>query len=111
MMRYVALAALIIALSFATAKADPPWADKLFPDGTTKDFASIPRGTQLDYTFKIHNPYAVPLEVSAKSGCGCVTVKQPTQTIEAAKDGQLEITMDARRFTGPRKVTIHITVS
>ncbi|HEV3118100.1 MAG TPA: DUF1573 domain-containing protein [Gemmataceae bacterium] len=110
-MRHVALTALIVACSFAAAKADPPWAEKLFTNGTTKDFSSIPRGTQLDHSFTLHNPYAVPLEVSAKSGCGCVTVKEANQTIEPRQDGKIEITMDAKKFTGPRKVTIHITVS
>ena len=110
-MRNVAWAVLLLLLGTTPAWADPPWAEKLFKEGTTKDFANIPRGTQLHHAFKLNNPYAVPLDINARSGCGCVTVAQKNQTLQPKQDGVIDITMDARLFQGPKKVNIHITVS
>src|SRR4029077_723463 len=75
------------------------------------DFGNVPRGTQLSHTFHLSNKFAVPLTIEARSGCGCVTITQMSQVLQKKEQGVIEITMDARRFTGPKKVDIHITVS
>ena len=41
------------------------WADKLFAGDLVHDFGSVPRGTQLKYSFKMTNIYKVPLEISS----------------------------------------------
>src|SRR5262249_12966834 len=71
----IALWALLALTLGPPAAGDPPWADKLFPDGTSHDFGSVPRGTQLFYRFKMTNIYKVPLEIMAtRTSCGCVSV-------------------------------------
>ena len=118
-MRNLALALLIVVIGLSPAWADPPWANKLLKlvnketkeYETTHDFGNVPRGTQLHYTFELFNPYEVPLEISARSGCGCLTVVQTNQTIQKQQKGILEINMDARRFTGPKTVSIQITAA
>jgi hypothetical protein len=110
-MRNVLFALLVLALGPTTALADPPWADKLFTNGTTHDFGTVAKGTQLHHSFKLHNIYDVPLEVNARSGCGCVTLAQTNLVLQRLKDGTLDITMDTRRVSGEKKVDIQITVS
>jgi hypothetical protein len=113
-MRSVASALLVVILGSTPAWADAPWANRLFEKEKTeitKDFANVPRGTQLHHVFKLRNIYAVPLEITARSGCGCVAVQQASQTVQPQQEGGIEIIMDARRFTGPKKVEIHVTVA
>jgi hypothetical protein len=108
----LALIAVVIAASQASAQ-DPGWAAKLFPDGLTHDFGSVPRGAQLFYRFKMYNKWAVPINLTQiRASCGCVSVPAPEKVaaLKPKETAYLEVTMDARRFTGPKSVTIYITV-
>src|SRR5579859_4442376 len=113
-MRNLGLA--LIALTFVASTApaqEADWAAKLFPEGLAHDFGSVPRGAQLYHRFKMYNKWAVPIELTQiRASCGCVTVpvKEKVAPLKPKETGYLEITMDARRFTGPKSVKIYLTV-
>jgi hypothetical protein len=111
-MRNVVTALGVLALVSITAPAQSPeWANKLFIKGSSHDFGSVPRGAQLFHRFEIQNPYAVRLELSnIRTSCGCVAVTPANQTLEPRQKAYVDVTMDARRFTGPKTVSIHISV-
>jgi hypothetical protein len=107
-----ALVALVMAvLTVSTASAQSPWAEKMFKDGLIHDFGSVPRGAQLSHRFALTNIYAVRMEItSVKSGCGCVSANPVKRVLEPRESTTIDVTMDARRFTGPKTVGITITV-
>ncbi len=106
----LALVALALTTSAAPAQ-NPEWANKLFPEGTTHNFGNVPRGAVLPYKFKMTNIYAVPLQIiNTRASCGCVTIKPSADVIQPKESATIEISMDARRFTGPKTVDIFITV-
>jgi hypothetical protein len=103
--------ALLCGAALATGQ-NHEWADKLFTKGgSTHNFGNVPRGAVLNYRFPITNIYAVPLDiVGTRVSCGCVTVTPSSTTLQPKESGYIDITMDARRFTGPKTVNIFITV-
>jgi hypothetical protein len=115
-MRHLALAALLGFLAAGATSAqtiDPkqPWAQKLFQGVSTHDFGTVPRGTQLKYSLPMKNVWAVPIEITdIKVGCNCVTATPSTRILQPHETATLDITMDGRRFTGPKTVTVHVTV-
>jgi hypothetical protein len=111
----VALFALA-ALAPATASAQA-WAEKMFRDKDAKDdplihdFGSVPRGSQLFHRFKITNIYAVPMQITnLHPSCGCGSAKATKTTLQPRESGFVEVTLDTKRFTGPKTVTIAVTV-
>ncbi len=109
-MKKVVLALLALTLGTATAPGQGNWAEKFFKESLTHEFGSVPRGTQLYYRFKIKNIYAVPLEMSARVGCNCVTVTPLSQVLQPRQEGALDVLMDTSRVTGYKSVNIYITV-
>jgi len=106
----LALIALTIAASAAPTQTKD-WANKMFPEGVAHDFGGVPRGAQLFHKFKMTNIWAVPVEIiQARVSCGCVTATAKPVTLNPHETGYLEVTMDARRFTGPKTVTIFVTL-
>jgi hypothetical protein len=110
-MRNAVLLLVVWLFASTPAAVDAPWAEKLVQSGTDHDFGTVARGAQLSHTFILDNPYAVPLEITTRVGCSCVAVNPATQTLQPKQKAKLEITMDARRFTGPKTVNIYVTVS
>jgi hypothetical protein len=87
------------------------WAEKMFKDGTTHDFGSVPRGAQLFHRFTITNIYAVRMEITdVKSGCGCVTAVAAKRVLESRESTTIDVSMDARKFTGSKNVGITVIV-
>ena len=115
-MRNAVLALIAVLVGSATAPAQTEqWANKLFAkphgEGTTHDFGSIPRGTVLTHRFPMKNIWAVPLDISAtRVSCGCVTITVAPQTLKSLETSYVELTMDARKFTGPKTVNVFISV-
>src|SRR5262249_30206395 len=63
------------------------------------------------HKFKMVNIYAVPLEiVNVRSSCPCGTVTPSVKVLEPRQEGYIEVTMDTRRFTGAKTITIFVTV-
>jgi len=112
-MRYVAtaLAALLLAATSAPAQ-QPEWADKLFAKGgLSHKFGNVPRGAVLSHRFTMTNIYAVPLQITGtRTSCGCVTVTPSVNALQPKETAHVDVMMDARRFTGPKSVSIYITV-
>jgi hypothetical protein len=109
-MRKAILTLCVLALTSSSVAAQG-WADKMFKDGLTHDFGTVPHGAQLLHRFTITNIYAVRMEITqVVPGCGCVTWNAPKRFLEPRETAVLEITMDAKRFTGPKTVSIRVSV-
>lgn len=110
-MRNLFLALLVVSLGAAVASGQERWHwEQFFKDGLSHDFSSVPRGTQLYYRFKMKNIYAVPLEITARVGCNCVTVAPLTQILQPRQEGYLDVNMDTSRLSGYKSVNIYVTV-
>ena len=107
----IALFALAAAVVGAAPVAAQPWAEKMFQDGTSHDFGTVPHGAQLFHRFTITNIYAVPLQIiDVRSSCSCTTPTPSSRTLQPRESATIDVTMDARRFTGGKTVGITITV-
>jgi hypothetical protein len=92
-------------------EGQPNWATKLFPDKTlTHDFGNVPHGTLLHYKFKLHNIYAVPLEIHTRVGCSCLTATSSVDVLKPNEDAVIDVTMNTAVYTGPRTKPIHVDV-
>ncbi|SRR5579883_888701 len=111
-MRYLGLAlAALVGTATAASAQSTSWLDKMFQGQLTHNFGSVPHGAQLHHRFPMTNIWAVPLELTnVRVSCGCVTTTPSTRILQPRESGYLDITMDARRFTGPKTVTIYVTV-
>ncbi|HMF13159.1 MAG TPA: DUF1573 domain-containing protein [Gemmataceae bacterium] len=103
-----ATAALFVLVALAPAPGSAQaWAEKMFKDPDAKDnplvhdFGSVPRGSQLFHRFKITNLHA---------SCGCGTPKATKTKLQPRESGYVEVTLDTKRFNGPKKVTVSVTV-
>jgi hypothetical protein len=93
------------------AAQQQPWAAKMFKDGLSHDFGSVPRGAQLFHRFTITNIYAVRMEITdVRSGCGCVTAAAATRVLEPRESTTIDVSMDAHRFIGHKTVAIRVSV-
>lgn len=109
-MRSAILVLAVLGLVPATLCAQGSWADKMFEEGTSHDFGSIPRGAQLFHRFKVKNLYAVKLDViNVRTSCGCVSVTPPPGGLESREEAVVEVMMDARKFTGRKTVMVYLT--
>jgi hypothetical protein len=111
-MRYLGWALLIwMGTAPAASAQGTSWLDKMFQGQTSHNFGSVPHGAQLHRRFPMTNIWAVPLEfTNVRVSCGCVTATPSTRVLQPRESGYLDITMDARRFTGPKTVTVYVTV-
>jgi Protein of unknown function (DUF1573) len=107
-----AFSLVLLAPALAPAQASDGWAAKLFKDGTSHDFGSVPYGGVLAHKFTITNIYAVPLQfVPSKPTCGCVTLAaNPNLLLQPRETGTVEIFMDTRKMPTPQK-TVQIAFS
>jgi hypothetical protein len=125
MKRVVTVLALLLTVPAAvTAQTPTPgpapaapaqgWAEKLFiHEGvpqTTHDFGTVPRGALVSHRFVLKNIYAVPLQVSTRTSCGCVSATASPPTLQPRETGTIDVVMDARRFTGSKTVSVYVTV-
>jgi hypothetical protein len=111
-MRKAIVALVLVAVSSPAALAQTTaWADKIFKGITSHDFGSVPRGAQLSHRFYLTNIYAVELQiVNVRTSCGCVTVTPATKVLKSKETSYLDVSMDARKFTGAKSISIYITV-
>jgi hypothetical protein len=112
------LIALILMAAFSSAAlAQPPaaesrWAEKMFKDGIlVHDFGTVPHGASLYHRFTITNIYAVQMEITGcVPSCGCVTATPTKRVLLPREVSYVDVQMDGRKFTGPKTVTIKVTV-
>jgi hypothetical protein len=104
------LVALLTGAAASPAQA-PSWADKMFKDGTSHDFGSVPRGAELFHRFAMTNIYAVPLQIlDVRTSCGCSTATASTKLLQPHEVGSIDVHMDGRKFTGPKSIRVYVTV-
>jgi hypothetical protein len=116
-MRNAIVALILVAGSGGPVLAQEPtaWADKLFQGAASHDFGNVPRGAQVSHRFYLTNIYAVDLQiVNIRKSCGCVTVTPAPDFarsgLKSKETSYLDVVMDARKFTGPKAITIYVTV-
>ena len=90
---------------------DPHWADKMF-EKTEQDFGVVPANADMKARIKITNIYKETVQISdVKTSCGC-TVGKPSATIlESEQVAWLDVSMDTRRFRGPKETVVSIHFS
>jgi hypothetical protein len=109
-MRNAVLTLVMLALATSAAPAQG-WAEKMFKNGLTHDFGNVPRGAQLFHRFTITNIYAVRMEITeVKRSCDCVTATPAKKVLEPRETTTIDLSMDAKRFTGAKSVTVRVTV-
>ncbi|HEY8505114.1 MAG TPA: DUF1573 domain-containing protein [Gemmataceae bacterium] len=98
------------------AGQEAPWANKFFtgqnppPPVIVHDFGTVPFGTVLSHRFPITNIYAEPMQVmEIRKSCGCVDAVASKQVLQPRESGSIDLTMDARKFTGDKAVTVYVT--
>jgi len=107
------LLALFTPLLVASAMAQEPvnWADKLFEGNLAHDFGVVAHGALLKHTFKFTNIYKVPLDITeVKGSCGCVKGEASVKTLQPGASANINVTMDARSFNGPKSAKVFVYV-
>ena len=100
------LSALCLTMSIHAAGAES------YFDERGKDFGIVPRGPMLVHYFKVTNTTKETVTISTLGvSCGCVTATAPLSTIKPGESTSLTVTMDTRRFTGPKAVTVYVRFS
>ena len=98
-------------MALAGAGRAQGWAEKMFQQGTAHDFGVVPKGSQLLFRFPITNIYAVRMEiVQIQPGCGCVSAVASKRFLEPKETGTIDVSMDSKRFDGPKNVGVRVTV-
>jgi len=93
------------------AQQSGAWADKLFGGEVSHDFGTVAHGSQLKFSFKLTNIYAVPLDVTnIRVSCSCVRAEAGITTLQPGQSGTVNINMDSKQFVGSRTVRIYVTV-
>jgi hypothetical protein len=118
MKRFAAvLAGLVFLVPAARAQEEPiPWAQKFFskenppPRVIVHDFGTVPHGAMLAHRFPVTNIYNVPMQITEiRKSCGCVNASPSSATLQPRETGYIEITMDARKFTQQKEVSVYVT--
>lgn len=115
MLRNAVLAGIMVVLAASSAPAQSgDWANKLFLEkggSTSHDFGTVARGADLFYRFPMTNIYQVPLTITdVRVSCGCVRAVPTVAVLQPRQQAFLDVTMDGRRFTGYKSVTIYVSV-
>jgi len=93
----------------AQAQFDPQWADKMF-EKLEQDFGIVPSNADLKYRIKITNKYQQRVSIGGvASSCGCTAGKIGKNTLESGESTEVDVSMDTRRFRGPKETKITVT--
>lgn len=79
-------------------------------DRDTIDGGTVTRGSTVPYVFSIKNVGNIPLEINAKSNCGC-TVAEYDRLIQPGQSGKLTANLNTTGFLGPIHKTVTITTN
>jgi hypothetical protein len=91
--------------TIASAQAEPPFA------ATTHDFGTVPRGAQLFHRFTWKNYEKTRREITeVRSTCACLVATPVPRVVEPGREGAIEVLVDARKFVGPKNVTLHVMI-
>ena len=76
------------------------------------DFGATPKGPQLVHYFRYTNSGKETLTISnVRVSCGCVTASAPVTQVKPGESSYITASMDSRRFSGPKSVTIFVQFS
>ncbi len=99
------------AIALGTRASAAKWAERMFKDCLSKDFGAVPLGTQLSHRFEITNIYPARMEITdLRVGCGCVTATVGERILQPGAGTTIDVTMDTRRFSGPRTESVRVSV-
>jgi Protein of unknown function (DUF1573) len=99
----------LIALS-AASPAFASWADSLFEE-RQRDFGSVPRGPLLSHAFHVVNNTGYHVHIAGcRVSCGCTTAWPAQYDVAPGQATVIHAQMDTRRFSGPKTVTIYVTL-
>src|SRR5262245_3572759 len=99
---------LLVGLVVPASGFAEPWAERLFAE-RSKDFGSIPRGTELVHPFSLQNSTGAVLHVAdLRVTCGCVTARMEQPELAPGQAGAIVAHMHTDRFIGDKVVTIHV---
>jgi hypothetical protein len=102
---------LIVGSGQAALAQNGAWADKLFKGSLSHDFGNVPRGAKLSHRFAMTNIYAVDLEiVDVRVSCGCASAVPAVKVLKSRQTSYIDVLMDARKFTGPKSISIFVAV-
>ncbi len=103
--------ALLVGLCLVGPSQAAPWADAMFEE-LSKDFGSVPRGPMLTHPFRVTNNTSSPVRIdSIRVSCGCVTATAQSGYLTPGQSTLILTTMDTRRFSGIKNVTIYVHLS
>lgn len=104
------LLGMVMMVSGGKAQAqDPLWANKMF-EKLEHDFGKVPTGAELKYRLKIKNVYQQTVRISGVgSNCGCTVGKPAKDTLASEESTYIDISMDTRKFVGPKEVLLTVT--
>jgi hypothetical protein len=89
----------------------PGAAEKLFANGLAKDFGTVPRGTQLRYSFPITNVSAGPITIAhLQPSCGCLTAEAKKRNLRPHESATIDVHMDAGRFIGRADQNVRVKI-
>jgi hypothetical protein len=74
-------------------------------------FGTVKRGPRLSHSFKMTNPYAVPVTINntnIRTTCGCATATAKRHTLQSLESTEVEVQIDTRRFMGQKTVTVYV---
>jgi Protein of unknown function (DUF1573) len=110
---YTITTTLVMALACSgIGQAKGTWAEKLFVDGLTHDFGTVPRGVTARHSFRIVNTLNVPVHIGAarismRYSADCVASKT---TLLPNEEGTIEFKFFAKQFVGNKTVTVFVVL-
>jgi hypothetical protein len=74
------------------------------------DFGTVPRGPTLTHYYRFTNKSNQPVHIAGvRVSCGCVAASPVSQTVAPGESSAIYATMDTRRFSAAKQVTIFVT--
>lgn len=109
-MRQLLLTLLTLMIATTLASTQSATTEKPFAE-TSHDFGAVPRGAQLFHRFTWTNHERIRKEITeVRSTCACLTATPVPRVVEPGQQGAIEVQVDARRFVGPKNVTLHVMI-
>jgi hypothetical protein len=86
-------------------------AEKMFPNGLTKDFGAVAQGTKLLHRFPVSNIHAAPVTIAyLQPSCGCLTATAAKRALQPGESTTIDVRMDAGDFTGRNTQNVRVKI-
>ena len=94
----------------ALAAAAPAQTPSSFFEQSSHDFGSVQRGPLLTHHYRLTNNSKSAVHIAgARVSCGCVAAAPVKQDLAPGESTSIYATMDTRRFSGFKQVTIYVS--